>query len=106
MKLNHFNYEITGPFWRLTVVYAFYWEGNPVPDKHAWGSPDLDFEVALGHCDGAGTGFGQRDMDWAFADEASAHEALRLATAIVAGRAGFELSLDADVLTVEDLEEV
>lgn len=43
---------------------------------YAWGSLDPDLEKAVGiHCDGAGTGMGERDMGWTFPTKAKAEAA-------------------------------
>ncbi len=66
-------------------------------DKHEWGEPDAEFEHAVSLCGGefcgAGTGFGERDMDWEFDDEASAAEAMYVVEGVIAGRDGFYVSI-------------
>ncbi len=70
MKRYDYNGKPGTKYWRLTVVYDL--------DHHEWGSVDTILDELLGQCDGAGTGFGERDMDWAFADKASGTKALKL----------------------------
>jgi hypothetical protein len=74
-------------YWRLAVWYDL--------AKHAWGEPDKAIAAALGHPDGAGTGLGQRDMDWAFSDEGSARVALSRVQKIIGRKRGFHTALDA-----------
>ena len=57
-------------YWVVTFVYSV--------EKFGWGVPDKEIRKLLGNCDGAGTGFGERDMDWAFADLKSAEKAMKL----------------------------
>ena len=56
--MKRFEYEVAAgtEYYVLAVWYDL--------EHHAWGGPDQEFEAVLGSPDGAGTGFGQRDMDW------------------------------------------
>lgn len=57
-------------YWMLSVSYCL--------ERHEWGSLDDKLEKIVGTpCDGAGTGFGYRDMDWSFWTEERAKEARR-----------------------------
>ena len=78
------------PYFTLYVVYK--------TEHHEWGEPDEEFYAVIGHADGAGTGFGERDMDWSFVDEASANEAMRRVEEVTADRPGFTVSVERNVL--------
>ncbi len=70
--MNRYNYKGKSgtEYWVVTMVYSL--------DKYEWGVPDKTTRKLIGPSDGGGTGFGERDLDWAFADGASAHKAAAL----------------------------
>lgn len=94
LKRYEYNGKAEDRYWKLTVWYDL--------DKHAWGEPDNKFAGAIGHPDGAGTGFGQRDMDWSFADEASARTALSTVKKLIGRKPGFHTAID--VFTLDEDE--
>jgi len=55
------RYEYAGKpgteYWVVTFVYSV--------DHYGWGGLDKQLKDLLGYSDGAGTGFGERDHDWA-----------------------------------------
>jgi hypothetical protein len=71
-KLKRYDYDGKPgtSYWVVTFVYSV--------ERYGWGELDVKVEKLLGPCGGAGTGFGERDMDWAFADEKSAKRAAAL----------------------------
>lgn len=73
-------------YWKLSIWYEL--------DK--CGEIDDEISAAIGSPpDGAGTGFDQRDMDWDFADKASAHAAQSQVQRIIGPRHGFHTAIAA-----------
>jgi hypothetical protein len=62
-------------------------------DRYTWGSIDDRLEIVVKRgCTGAGTGFGQRDINWHFHQRPAAKAALRRGQAL--RHKGVDLSLD------------
>lgn len=76
-RMKRFAFDKAGPYWLVTFVYSI--------EKYGWGSLDAKIRKLIGQCDGGGTGLGERDQDWAFADEASAKRAMKLLQPLVDG---------------------
>jgi hypothetical protein len=62
---------------------------------HGWGSLDVQLTMRAGKaCDGAGTGFGWRDIDWSWPTPEERDEAFERISGFLDGKPGIELRKD------------